>query len=196
MTIDEYKDLVDLTITDKTATYSISPQNVGDMLKDLADLVPVVSSTTVPLGSITMYAPANPATEFDASGLGLTGSAVEGWAICNGNSGTYNSIAYTTPDLKGKFVVGWNPSDTDYDAVGETGGAKTVTLDVTQIPSHTHNTQFKASQADLDEAGISGILMNRDTTWNSTAATSSAGGGLAHENRPPYYTVLYIKKIA
>lgn len=191
MTIDEYKDLVDLTITDKTANYSISPQNVGDMLKDLADLVPVVSSTNVPLGSITMYAPSNPSTEFDASGLGLTGSAVQGWAICNGNSGTYNSIAYTTPDLKGKFVVGWNPADADYDAVGETGGAKTVTLDITQIPPHVHPTN-----AIVSTGGAAYGFEHVNSGNAGIRDTNSAGGGLAHENRPPYYTVLYIKKIA
>ena len=191
MTIAEYKALVDVTITNKTVNYSISPQNVGDMLKDLADLVPVVSSTTVPLGSITMYAPVNPATEFDASGLGLTGSVVEGWAICNGNSGTYNSIAYTTPDLKGKFVVGWNPSDTDYDVIGETGGSKTVTLDVTQIPAHVHPTT-----AIVSTGGAANGFEHVNTGNSGIENTNSTGGGLPHENRPPYYTVLYIKKIA
>ena len=193
MTIAEYKALVDVNITNKTVNYSISPQNVGDMLKILADLVPVVSSTNVPVGTITMFAPANPATQFDASGLGITGSAVEGWAICNGNSGTYNTIAYTTPNLKGKFVVGWDPSDVDYDVIGETGGAKVVTLNATQIPAHVHPTTAIIATGGASDFGFEHV--NTGTTGIRNT-NENVGGGSAHENRPPYYTVLYIKKIA
>ena len=43
-----------------------------------------------------------------------------GWALCNGQS--VNGI--TTPDLSGKFIVGIDTSDRDYDYVGRTGGEK------------------------------------------------------------------------
>lgn len=48
------------------------------------------------------------------------------WALCNGQNGT--------PDLRDRFIVGaggiYSP--------GATGGAETVTLGISQIPSHTH----------------------------------------------------------
>ncbi len=53
-----------------------------------------------------------------------------GWALCDGTNGT--------PDLRGRFIVGYNPNDTDYNAIGKTGGAKLVTLTTSQMPSHSH----------------------------------------------------------
>ena len=50
--------------------------------------------------------------------------------MCNGSNGT--------PDLRGKFVVGYHNSDGDYD-VNDTGGNKQQTLSTNQIPSHTHS---------------------------------------------------------
>ena len=179
--LSDYKALVDSSITNQTTTYSITPTIVGNRLKELADIVPTLSTTIVPMGTILMYAPAT-TSEFDGSGLG-TGSNVIGWAICNGANGT--------PDLKGKFVVGYNPSDTDYDVIGETGGVKTVTLDVTQIPAHVHPTT-----AIVSTGGAANGFEHVNTGNSGIENTNSTGGGLPHENRPPFYTVLYIKKIA
>ncbi len=53
-----------------------------------------------------------------------------GWALCDGTNGT--------PDLRGRFIVGYNPNDTDYNAIGKTGGAKLVTLTTSQMPPHDH----------------------------------------------------------
>jgi microcystin-dependent protein len=50
-----------------------------------------------------------------------------GWALCDGSNGT--------PDLRDRFIVGAGGS---YD-VGNTGGASSVTLDISQIPSHSHS---------------------------------------------------------
>ena len=56
-----------------------------------------------------------------------------GFVLCDGNN--------STPNLSGKFVVGYSASNGDYD-VNDTGGAENVTLTVNQIPSHKHTTSF------------------------------------------------------
>lgn len=44
------------------------------------------------------------------------------------------------PNLAGRFLVGLNAADPDFTPIGDVGGAKTVTLDATMIPAHTHDT--------------------------------------------------------
>lgn len=210
MTIEEFKELVALTITNKTDDYSISPNDVGGRFDDLADLIPTTSSTSVPVGTILMYAPAS-TSEFDLSGLGISGTNVQGWAICNGNGGTYNGVEYTTPNLKGKFVVGYDPADADYNTIGETGGVK-----VTELPEHTHHiavnhqnesdaNKFSENQVLAANAYIDGWsataqgdydLARSTTTTVPTLGIVERVGVTDPDNRPPYYTVLYIKKVA
>ena len=84
---------------------------------------------TTPLGGIIMWS-------------GRT--APSGWALCNG--GTVNG--YKTPNLKGRFVVGYDNSVVDYNNPGDlstkgagpsdAGGAEWVTLSEAQMPRHTH----------------------------------------------------------
>ena len=184
MTLQEYKDLVDLTITNKTVNYSITPTNVGQRMKDLADNVNNFTSTAlaVPMGTILMYAPTTTA-EFDSTGLGVA-TNVLGWAMCNSQNGT--------PDLRGKFVAGYDPSSSDYNTIGKLGGAAAVTLDATQIPAHTHPVTAIVTAGG---AGVGFEHVNTGTT-GTRFTNANTGGGFAHENRPPFYTVLYIKKIA
>lgn len=91
--------------------------------------------------------------------------------------------------------------------VGAVGGAQTVTLDATMIPSHTHTFAGSAlaghthtytdptSGAGQNAAGAIGTSQNSPTanagTTGSTSAgtpagtNSNTGGGLAHSNMPP-----------
>ena len=60
-----------------------------------------------------------------------------GWYICDGTNGT--------PDLRGMFIVGYDPRDSEYNQVGKTGGLKSVTLTGGQMPSHTHTGSTSSS---------------------------------------------------
>ena len=192
--LSDYIDLVNETITDKTANYSITPQNVGNRLTELAELVPELA-LPVPLGTIIMYAPATTA-EFDNSGLGVA-SNVSGWAICNGSNGT--------PDMRSKFVVGYNPSDADYNTIGETGGQKYVT----EVLAHEHfvfnvdtvgSGSPTVSPTNYTAKNLTGAAdLSYAASASATAATvgkTSSTGAAQPDNRPPYFTVLYLKKIA
>lgn len=64
-----------------------------------------------------------------------------GWALCDGTN--------STPDLRGRFIVGHDPTgattpanatamQVNYGTIGNTGGANNVTLTTTQIPAHNH----------------------------------------------------------
>ena len=68
--------------------------------------------------------------------------------------------------------------------IGQTGGAKEVTLTVDQIPAHTHGSVYSQHASGT-----------KDKAWYNTAGTSvaygtvSTGGGAAHNNMPPYVQV-------
>ena len=60
---------------------------------------------------------------------GASDNIPPGFVLCDGTN--------STPDLRGRFIVGFSNTDTDYD-VDDTGGNKTTTLSTSQLPSHTH----------------------------------------------------------
>jgi hypothetical protein len=90
----------------------------------------------------------------------------------------------------GRTMVGLDASDTDFDNAEETGGSKTKTLSISEIPSHTHT--IAASNNDSDAGGISqGNVIG--TTDVNTGAT---GGGSAFSLVQPYIVVYLWKRTA
>ena len=123
----------------------------------------------------------------------------EGWLLCDGKNGT--------PDLRDRFIVGAGSS---YN-LGNTGGVKSVKLNLNQIPSHNHEhwdttwsecancfkghphrTKSKwGNRGSMDGDNYQyGYGKNED----GLATTGSAGGNKAHDNLPPFYALTFIKK--
>jgi microcystin-dependent protein len=135
---------------------------------------------------------------------GSEASIPTGWLLCDGANGT--------PDLRNRFVVG---AGSTY-AVGATGGADSVTLTTSQIPSHNHTATSTSTVTDpghshtyKGQTGSGGSGVSSRDAENTTLTTNSAttgisvststsigntGGGSSHENRPPYYALCYIMK--
>ena len=147
-----------------------------------------------------------------------------GWFLCDGTNGT--------PDLRGMFIVGYDPRDSEYNQVGKNGGLKSVTLTEGQMPSHSHtgSTSMSGSHShfvavgeyynDNNSTGVSstnslrtrgdsqgdghryqlhGVNKESNSGKSSisgehshTIVTNTTGGGQAHENRPPFYTMIKI----
>ena len=55
----------------------------------------------------------------------------------NGSGGA-GSTHFRIPNFKGRVPVGRDSSQTEFDVLGESGGAKTHTLTSAEMPSHTH----------------------------------------------------------
>lgn len=91
-------------------------------------------------------------------------------------------------DSKGRVLVAYDPDQTEFNTVGETGGEKTHTLTVDEMPSHSHRTGIQGDRAGSLNAGDSSayVLFNQ----YSGLYTISAGGSQAHNNLQPY-TVVY-----
>lgn len=122
---------------------------------------------------------------------GSESSVPSGWKICDGN--TYNGVK--TPNLKGKFVVGANPSDSDF-TQGKTGGEKTVTLTTAQIPSHYHtyySDDNLSGRATVDDSTALDFNWDNGSGKNGKKyRTNSVGSGQSHNNLPPYMALFYI----
>jgi hypothetical protein len=91
---------------------------------------------------------------------------------------------------------------------GSIGGKSSVTLTVDQIPSHRHGQRIAPlgggwsqpmlsySTATTQGISITGNTKNEQTKNAEVTTTQFTGGGLAHENMPPYLAVYTWKRIA
>jgi microcystin-dependent protein len=122
----------------------------------------------------------------------------------------------------GRVLVGVNESDSSFDSVQKTGGAKTHTLAATEMPSHNHSgTALSAGAhqhsfigADWDtklgQSAVSGQLQwkadasQKGYAWPvtyegehaHTLSIGNTGGGGAHNNLQPYITVYIWRRSA
>ena len=116
---------------------------------------------------------------------GAADAIPSGFVLCDGNN--------NTPNLSGKFVVGYDASNGDYD-VNDTGGAENVTLSVAQIPNHKHTTSFDGHKF-FPGDGTTSVSYGGAGGYPATVfSMDNTGGGQSHENRPPYYALCYIMK--
>lgn len=121
------------------------------------------------------------------------------------------STSFCLPDLRSRFIVGYNVGETDYNAIAKAGGEKKHILSTNEMPSHVHsvNDYYFMENKSTGVTGISGYDdMPTPTYWGTNSGdrdndrllyrthnSASTGGGAAHENRPPYYTLAYIMRV-
>lgn len=115
----------------------------------------------------------------------------------NGSQNTTQSGFFRLPDLRGRFIVGYSDVDKDYNSYGKSGGEKKHTLTEGELAEHTHEQVWR--QAWFRDSISGGNWEHDYVTGGENAigkrSTGTAGGGEAHENRPPYYTLAYIIKV-
>ena len=98
--------------------------------------------------------------------------------------------------LKGKVCLGLDEDDTNMNTIGKTGGEKTHTLTVNEMPNHNHESP---SGGYFVEDGGSGSNMYTQSGDNFATKSStpnrnvkSTGGGQPHNNLQPYEVVGYM----
>lgn len=97
----------------------------------------------------------------------------------------------------GRVPVGVDTSQNEFSQIEKTGGEKTHTLTVNEMPSHSHDQVYvKSSSTPLDLAGVSGYNSMNSGIGTNTNSVETTGGDQAHNNLQPYITCYMWKKIA
>lgn len=86
----------------------------------------------------------------------------------------------------GRCLVCVDTSQSEFNSVKKTGGNKTVTLNVNQIPSHSHSTPATLRYESTSSWWIGGT--GGTTIAVDNKATGSTGGNQAHNNLQPFIT--------
>lgn len=152
--------------------------------------------------------------------------APRGWAACNGqllpisqNQALFSLLGtmyggdgrttFALPDLRGRVVVhnGTGPGLSNY-RIGAKGGAESHTLNLAQLPAHSHNAAAKqgTAMAPASSGGGRAGGLTKPTAMNAssgaafsaqsaggdvTLSVESAGNGQAVNHMQPYLTVGY-----
>ena len=115
---------------------------------------------------------------FEVNGLGK--NLRLGWALVNGNNGT-------PPNSAGRMFMNYGGDFTTLNAIG---GEKDHLLTESELPAHSHDV---ASYAGALTSSLR--ISSSTTTGIGGGETSSVGGGVAHNNMPPYITLVAIMKL-
>ncbi|AXH47312.1 minor tail protein [Microbacterium phage Eden] len=124
-------------------------------------------------------------------------------------AGVPNSTNFYIPDMQGMVATGLDGGQEEFNALGQTGGAKTHTLTAAQLPNHQHMFANSNSHSfSWGGAGGTSVFLqnaiaaagappsNNATTlqdsWNRTA--NDGGGGQAHNILQPYRVLNYLIK--
>ena len=158
-------DYTDRTTIDYIASTRLLAQEIAALRVELTNARTQAFDRHFPIGSIIMW-------------NGTAANVPNCWEIFD--------------EIAGRFPVGVRSSGGLY-TVGETGGANEIILTESQIPPHSHTITAMASGTQAgytthNTGSASHAMSNRPLT------TGNAGGGEAHENRPPFYGVYFIRK--
>jgi microcystin-dependent protein len=146
------------------------------------------------------------------------GFAPAGWLTCDGqllSIGSYGDLfdligttyggdgvnTFALPDLRGRVPVHQGVLGGSTYAIGDRGGAETVTLTPAQLPAHSHGLVVSADPGVT--AHPAGQVIGVSPTTHMYGATTAgaalaggtidpAGGSQPHENLQPYQCVTYI----
>ena len=116
------------------------------------------------------------------------------------NPGTLLGFGTWASFGEGRVLVGIDSSDTDFDTAEETGGAKTHTLSLAEMPQHAHTLSMNTS-ADGDPDGGNRRICTDDAEPGGPftpthLSMSNQGSNSAHNNVQPYIVVYMWKRTA
>lgn len=190
--VDEYPVLnldgqVDYVMRKRKAVLTVAPVYPGEYMPldapRKADLDVIrFQGKLVPLGTIMPYAGAM--TNFDASGKGLVGSAMWGWAVANGNNGTVDMrglVPFGATDVPAFGAPAVNGSVAENTTPLQVVGSDVKSIAADNLPAHKH--PFGDNQVVFTGTGGSHVLSPGDD-YDTLATVADETGDNATPNTP------------
>lgn len=159
----------------------------------------MMQDVAVTVGAIIFY-PRNsvPAGYLWANGQAVSRTlyanlfAVYGTSYGSGDGST----TFNLPDYQGKFLKMFGPGGLY--PIGSSGGTTEETLTVNQIPAHAHGpgSGDPDSAGFLEKTNVAGKALDIVSSGDAVvgATTANTGGGLPHNNLPPYISGVWLVK--
>ena len=148
--------------------------------QEILDMIYPVGAVYISTGNTS------PATLFGGTWTKISGRFLLSTGNCSANSDNYFGTIKSTS---------WSAG------LGSTGGEDYHTLSVSEMPSHTHNTQrqqwwnvdsvYVANTGSIYSwrGSVSGTSATYTESSSSPHMILNTGGGTRHNNMPPYFTV-------
>jgi microcystin-dependent protein len=114
----------------------------------------------------------------------------KGWVLCDSQNGT--------PDLRSRFIVGYDPRHAVNKTMHNTGGKDEVTLTTSEMGDHRHTIVSTLSGLVTGTHKHGGLSTTTGGTIPAFGAPSATGtvdptkAPVPFDNRPPYYVLAYI----
>lgn len=194
-------DVVDGSInTAELADAAVTAAKIGGEQVTLAKLAATVAQALVPTGALMPTARAVASAGYlMADGAAVTAAHPDLRAALIADGSRYGADGSGNPrlpDLRGKFPVGLNAAESEWNVLGEVGGAKTVTLTEAQMPEHAHESAAAGVDSWISDSAVftGHSLATGGTRQVVAAAAESAGSGAPHPNLPPYIAINWMVK--
>jgi len=189
----QYKFKISETLPSSGAYNMGVPINQSNWLRTIKD---IRRSEVVPVGAIQPYDGSS--ANFDASGKGL--GDLRGWALCDGQTITFDGSSVTLPNLKGRVPVHLDSSQTEFDVLNKQGGNKNLqqhshllakNVNITSgnevSPTNLNYLAFDYSASADNAYQFQGTDFEPDLLKSKDSGTGDSG------NLQPYHTLLFVK---
>jgi len=139
--------------------------------------------------------------------MSASDSIPNGWLLCDGaplSRSTYaqlfnaigvvygagdGSTTFNVPDMSGRVAVGKDSAQSEFNSLGEIGGAKTHTLTIAEMPAHNH-----ALPGALVPRGTGAQFRELAGVGSNNVSSFNRGGNEGHNNLQPYRVLNFIIK--